>query len=334
MQAAGGLRRADSTAAGNGLVHPQFAQITTFAQPLRVWIRMLQEDFDEVMRGYPDSAHSMDLVAEHRLRVLHSSEAWKSLATQQSLQTSGMRGKIQQALEVGTLLPIGAHIAQQVLAGALGQVPGTLAGLKVAQGLWLAAWGAGLHPGQGALGASPVLVELPWQTAAAPRPPGTLLQRTCRETCDLRLRYPVGAVAMLLSCQGQRPLACLALHRPPNPCTASQACHPPAGGEPGGCTGSQGRPGGGPAHTHQAAHDPPPPHQPGRVQPRGRLRCQKLPRCCQKLPQASPPHGRDWGVPRDPASCRGHPPQPGQPQLRKGRAGQKVLLDGCHCTMS
>ena len=100
VQAAGGLGQADGIAAGNGLLPSHYAQVTSFARLPSVWIGMLQEDFDEVMRGYPDSAHSMDLVAEHRLRVLHSSEAWKSLATQQSLQTSGMRGKIQQALDV------------------------------------------------------------------------------------------------------------------------------------------------------------------------------------------------------------------------------------------
>ena len=139
---------------------PQFAQVTSFAQLPIVWIRMLQEDFDEVMRGYPDSAHSMDLVAEHRLRVLHSSEAWKSLVTQQSLQTSGMRGKIQQALEVSTLLPTAR--------------------------LWLAAWGAGRHPGQGTLHSMLVLLQAWRKSLGTP-----LLRPGLLERCSTPAKKPV-----------------------------------------------------------------------------------------------------------------------------------------------
>ena len=167
VQAAGGPKRADGTAS-DGLLPSQSAQATSFAQLPTFWVRMLQEDFDEVMRGYPDSAHSMDLVAEHRLRVLHSSEAWKSLATQQSLQTSGMRGKIQQALEVSTLLPIARPVA-------------CCLGCRAAPSQSCAAWHAGATPGR---------MELPWQTAAALRTAGTLLQRTCKEACSLCLLAP------------------------------------------------------------------------------------------------------------------------------------------------
>ena len=37
-----------------------------------------QEDFLEVMQTYPESSKAMDLVAEHRLRSLHRSQAWQA----------------------------------------------------------------------------------------------------------------------------------------------------------------------------------------------------------------------------------------------------------------
>ena len=37
-----------------------------------------QEDFDNVMKEYPESSKAMDLIAEHRLRSLHASTAWQS----------------------------------------------------------------------------------------------------------------------------------------------------------------------------------------------------------------------------------------------------------------
>ena len=37
---------------------------------------MLQEAFEDVMKGYPQAFKAMDLVAEHRLRVLHTSWAF------------------------------------------------------------------------------------------------------------------------------------------------------------------------------------------------------------------------------------------------------------------
>ncbi len=39
---------------------------------------VLQEDFDNVMKEYPESSKAMDLIAEHRLRALHASAAWQS----------------------------------------------------------------------------------------------------------------------------------------------------------------------------------------------------------------------------------------------------------------
>ena len=38
----------------------------------------MQDDFDNIMREYPESSKAMDLIAEHRLRSLHGSAAWQS----------------------------------------------------------------------------------------------------------------------------------------------------------------------------------------------------------------------------------------------------------------
>lgn len=64
----------------------------------------MQEDFHEVTQDYPDAWHSMDLVAEHRLRMLHSSPAFKQWTAGQKQQTgssSKLSIKIEQVLEVG-----------------------------------------------------------------------------------------------------------------------------------------------------------------------------------------------------------------------------------------
>ena len=66
----------------------------------------LQEDFDEVMKTYPESFKAMDLVAEHRLRSLHRSPAWRE--RQQAAGESPPHGhghlgaKIEQLLQVAT----------------------------------------------------------------------------------------------------------------------------------------------------------------------------------------------------------------------------------------
>jgi len=64
---------------------------------------LLQEDFHEVTKDYPDAWHSMNLVAEHRLRMLHSSPVYKGWSLNQKQQTapsSLLSIKIEQVLEV------------------------------------------------------------------------------------------------------------------------------------------------------------------------------------------------------------------------------------------
>lgn len=38
----------------------------------------LQDDFDNIMKEYPESSKAMNLIAEHRLRALYASAAWQS----------------------------------------------------------------------------------------------------------------------------------------------------------------------------------------------------------------------------------------------------------------
>lgn len=59
----------------------------------------MQEDFDEVMKTYPESFKAMDLVAEHRLRALHRSSAWE---LRQNLPDAAphLGSKIEQILQV------------------------------------------------------------------------------------------------------------------------------------------------------------------------------------------------------------------------------------------
>lgn len=52
----------------------------------------VQEDFDEVIKTYPESFKAMDLVAEHRIRALHRSPAW--LRRQGQADTSPHLGDI------------------------------------------------------------------------------------------------------------------------------------------------------------------------------------------------------------------------------------------------
>ena len=63
----------------------------------------VQEDFVEVTHDYPDAWHSMDLVAEHRLRMLHTSGAyakWQIVQKTQPHPSSKLSIKIEQVLEV------------------------------------------------------------------------------------------------------------------------------------------------------------------------------------------------------------------------------------------
>lgn len=57
----------------------------------------------EVTHDYPDAWHSMDLVAEHRLRMLHTSgayEKWQAVQKTQPHPSSKLSIKIEQVLEV------------------------------------------------------------------------------------------------------------------------------------------------------------------------------------------------------------------------------------------
>jgi len=59
----------------------------------------VQEDFLEVMQTYPESFKAMDLVAEHRLRSLHRSQAWQA-RQQQPNESPHLGGIIEQILQV------------------------------------------------------------------------------------------------------------------------------------------------------------------------------------------------------------------------------------------
>lgn len=51
------------------------------------------------MREYPESSKAMDLIAEHRLRTLHASAAWRSKQSLQEAKIASLGSKIEQALE-------------------------------------------------------------------------------------------------------------------------------------------------------------------------------------------------------------------------------------------
>ncbi len=61
----------------------------------------VQEDFDNIMKEYPESSKAMDLIAEHRLRSLYASAAWQSkidaLADAKAAKSLG--AKIEHVLE-------------------------------------------------------------------------------------------------------------------------------------------------------------------------------------------------------------------------------------------
>ena len=58
----------------NAFLHDVFAP----QQQSELGMLPLQEDFDNIMKEYPESSKAMDLIAEHRLRALHASAAWQS----------------------------------------------------------------------------------------------------------------------------------------------------------------------------------------------------------------------------------------------------------------
>ena len=79
------------------------AALTEYNGTQPVNICLLQEDFHEVTKDYPDAWHSMNLVAEHRLRMLHSSpvyKGWSLNQKQQAAPSSLLSIKIEQVLEV------------------------------------------------------------------------------------------------------------------------------------------------------------------------------------------------------------------------------------------
>ncbi|KAL3154475.1 hypothetical protein ABBQ32_013941 [Trebouxia sp. C0010 RCD-2024] len=67
---------------------------------------LTKEDFLEVTKDYPEAWHSMNLVAEHRLRMLHTSPAfkqWQETQKRQPSPTSKLSIKIEQVLEAQNL---------------------------------------------------------------------------------------------------------------------------------------------------------------------------------------------------------------------------------------
>lgn len=82
----------------------------------------LQDDFLEVTKDYPEAWHSMNLVAEHRIRMLHSSPAftqWQDNQKKQPSPSSKLSIKIEQVLEVPTCTTDPAYtnpVLQYVLA--------------------------------------------------------------------------------------------------------------------------------------------------------------------------------------------------------------------------
>ena len=70
----------------------------------------MQEDFDNIMKEYPDSSKAMDLIAEHRLRSLHASEAWQSKqdALTNAKTAKSLGDKIEHVLEASSGRPASA----------------------------------------------------------------------------------------------------------------------------------------------------------------------------------------------------------------------------------
>ncbi|CAK0741204.1 hypothetical protein CVIRNUC_001307 [Coccomyxa viridis] len=61
-----------------------------------------KEDFDNVMKEYPESSKAMDLIAEHRLRALHASAAWQSKRDALTdYRSANLGAKIEHVLKMG-----------------------------------------------------------------------------------------------------------------------------------------------------------------------------------------------------------------------------------------
>ena len=76
----------------------------------------MQEDFLEVMQTYPESSKAMDLVAEHRLRSLHRSQAWQARQRQPD-DSPHLGGIIKQILQVGFLVCVHSMFGAIVFKG-------------------------------------------------------------------------------------------------------------------------------------------------------------------------------------------------------------------------
>ena len=69
--------------------------------PVLVKPPCLQEAFEDVMKEYPQAFNAMDLVAEHRLRVLHASWAYIHKEDPAAAEAAAK----QAAVEVRAMLP-------------------------------------------------------------------------------------------------------------------------------------------------------------------------------------------------------------------------------------
>lgn len=79
---------------------------------------LLQDNFDAVMKEYPESSKAMDLIAEHRLRTLHASTAWRSKQDAVS-KIASLGSKIEHVLEVCSLLIKKIHKCRCQISSAL-----------------------------------------------------------------------------------------------------------------------------------------------------------------------------------------------------------------------
>ncbi|KAK9819773.1 hypothetical protein WJX72_002193 [[Myrmecia] bisecta] len=61
---------------------------------------LTKEDFDHVMKDYPQMSHAMNLVAEHRIRALQTSSAWQAKHKDKvEKKLSGLGSRLEHALE-------------------------------------------------------------------------------------------------------------------------------------------------------------------------------------------------------------------------------------------
>ncbi|EIE18161.1 camp-binding domain-like protein [Coccomyxa subellipsoidea C-169] len=75
------------------------ASIRALSQTCDLFV-LSKENFDGVMKDYPDSRRAMDLIAEHRLRTLHSSSAWQFKQDALGAKSVSLGAKIESVLEM------------------------------------------------------------------------------------------------------------------------------------------------------------------------------------------------------------------------------------------